>query len=199
MKNFNRKTIRYFNYIDKEGRGKCMVIRNRNRGLYNGGVVYNEDWYGKYLAKGDDTTVWFTKMCDATERATYYKDIPLEERRGQGVFNGYYRRLEALWKEDGKELPEDPNPENDWVRIRDWMAYHMAVTDKIETIHDDKLMRRKAKMLHMRLTKCKYGYPGEVARDGSVGTAVGPPPKIEVCRQCSVSIAPHRSYTVHDS
>jgi len=198
IKNFNRKAKRWFQYIVDQQRGLYL---NGGKGLFNSGVWYNEDWYGKYCAKGDNTVVHFDRMCDEAERSGYYKDIPEEERRSTSTADPYLAKLERLWIEDGESLCRsvatgEVNIRNSCVRISRWISKKCFKDRVLRVIYDERRMRRTVKMLCCYLAKGEIDYMYGMTRDGE-STVHGPPMATRTCVSCTASYEAATGYGHH--
>jgi len=195
MNSFNKKARRAFQYIADQDRGLLKV-------LYKGGPWYNEDWYVKYLAKGDSTELIMSNMCSKEERESLYVDIPPEEQRRSQTADPYLAKLERLWIEDGQSLCRNVatgeiNVRNSCVRISRWISKKCFKDRVLRVIYDERRMRRTVKMLCCYIAKGDIDYMYGMTRDG-VSDVHGPPLATRQCESCTQAYAAATGYG-HDN
>lgn len=101
-------------------------------------VMYNNDWIGKYMNKGDDTVVVQTNLPEAGYLESYFpkkvvKDAPQKKRL---MWHSYMMELEGLWREHVSPLMEVNTS-----TVRDFLFEMQYSKRKIGLLDDKKLMQ----------------------------------------------------------
>jgi len=96
-------------------------------------TMYNHDWLGTYLEKGDDTVVLERNLPERHLLDAYFEECPVPQKKGPSACDPYYANLEKLWHTH-RGPGTDPNPQE----IRCFLMDMMNKTRVIRVIADNR-------------------------------------------------------------
>lgn len=96
-------------------------------------TMYNYDWLGNYLEKGDDTVVLERNLPERHLLDAYFEECPTPQKKGPSVCDPYFANLENLWHLH-RGPASDPNPQE----IRCFLMDMMNKTRVIKVIADNR-------------------------------------------------------------
>lgn len=95
--------------------------------------MYNYDWLGSYLEKGDDTIVVERNLPERHLMDAYFDEVPSLKKKGPSAADPFFSNLENLWHLH-RGPASDPNPQE----IRCFLMDMMNNTRVIRVIADNR-------------------------------------------------------------
>jgi len=140
-------------FWNKIGKGICAETDSLYGVMVKAEVVYNDDWFGKYLQKDPSRKVIRETAIPPEQRITHYVDrLPRKDYEYKG--DPYFCNLEKMWYEMHPSRPPSSREE-----IDAFMACMMYRDRKINVIRNSRKLKetiRNLEMFILRSTRCTW-------------------------------------------